>query len=103
MKTFTIPVALLFAGFSAFGGPCLPGTLQDYVNLGSSGCQLSNTLIFNFELAPVLSGATPIDPSGIQVTPGGGPAAASLLFTLNSTAGPGEIFESFFRFNATGD
>jgi hypothetical protein len=91
--------ALVLAGAASAGTMCVPGTLQDYVNLADVGCTLNGFTFENFELAPLLFGATEIDPSTVQVTPGGG---AQLLFTLNSSAGPGQIFESFFRFNLIG-
>jgi hypothetical protein len=94
--------ALVLAGAASGATMCIPGTLQDYVNLPFDvGCTLNGFTFENFELAPVLAGAIPIDPSTVQVTPGGG-AIPQLLFTLNSNAGPGQILESFFRFNAIG-
>ena len=96
-----IVFALVLAVAASAGTMCIPGTLQDYVNLAPDvGCTLNGFTFENFELAPVLAGATPIDPTTVQVTPGGG--SPQLLFTLNSSAGPGQIFESFFRFNVVG-
>jgi hypothetical protein len=97
-----ITVFLVLAGAASGGTMCVTATLLDYVNLApDNGCTINGSRLMNFELAPLLPGATEIDPSAIQVTPGGGPFP-QLILTLNSTAGPGQIFESFFRFNVVG-
>jgi len=56
----------------------------------------------NFATAPIQALATLITPDEVQVTPGGTFDVPTLMFTLNRTANTGELFESFFRFNATG-
>jgi hypothetical protein len=94
--------ASLLASATAFGAACMPGTLQDYINLGSGGCDLGSVTFADFITAPGLSGGTPIDPAAIGVTPGGTQFAPNLMFNVDSTAGAGEIFQSFFRFAASG-
>ena len=90
---------LLFSG-SLFAGTCLPGTLQDYILLGSSGCDVSGVQFQDFYLASGQSFATPIDPAEIQVTPGGSVNSPTLLLTLNRTANAGDLLESIFHYSA---
>jgi len=90
---------MLFAS-SASAGPCLPGTLQDYVLLGSGGCTLNQVQFQDFLLAPVAGFATEIDPALIQIAPSGSVFTPTLLLTFNSTANAGEVFESFFHYTA---
>ena len=42
--------------------------------------------------------ATPIDPSSVQVTPGGGLSTPAFSLALNSSAAAGQLFELIFRF-----
>jgi hypothetical protein len=100
---FLMAAGFLLFGAIAYASPCLPGTLQDYVNMiPDEGCTLNQVRLDNFELAPLLAGATEIDPNTVQVTPIAAINGAKLLLTLNASANSGEILESFFRFNALG-
>ena len=103
MKKFLTAAAFLFLAAMAYAGPCLPGTLQDYIDLGSAGCTLNNVRFQDFGLGELQFGATEIDPNTIPVTPNTGPAGAALLLMLNRSAGPGVLLESIFRFNAVGE
>jgi hypothetical protein len=79
----------------------MPGTLQDYIGLGSAGCQAGIATFADFTTEPGQFIATPIDPATVLVTPGGAMSRPSLQFTLNQTAATGEVLESFFRFDST--
>ncbi len=102
MKQYSILSGVLFLCSTAFGAACLPGTLQDYVNLGASGCQNGNVLFSSFTSAPGQFGAIPIGLSQVAVLPGGSAFMSNLQFTINQTATSGQLLESFFRFKATG-
>ena len=102
MKLLLLFSGMLCATSLGSAAVCVPGTLQSYIGLGSGGCQLGPLLFDNFAVASGQSIATAINPSQVQVTPGGSMFLPTLLFTLNSVAGPGTIFESFFRFQAVG-
>jgi hypothetical protein len=93
---------LLLCSAAVHAGPCLPGTLQSYINLGATGCQSGDTQFSNFAVEPGQSFATPINPQAIQITPGGAVISPTLLFTLNSSATAGNLLESFFRFDVSG-
>ena len=92
---------LLFVPADASGVACLPGTLQNYIDLGSTGCSLGAIDLADFYVAPGQTFATPIDPAAIQVSPfttGFGP---SLLLTFASSASTGELLEAFFHFSGS--
>ncbi len=89
-------------GAAAYAGPCVSGTLQDYVNLGSTGCQVGAVTFTGFLPAPGQTLATAVSPSLVQVTPGGTQYMPTLQFMLQQTVTGSQLAESFFRFNATG-
>ena len=103
-----IPIVIgLLLGFSllparvASAGPCLPSTLQGYINLGNTGCTLGGADFADFQLEVGQNFATPINPAQIQVTPTSGGSSVGFLFTVNQTANAGQLFESFFSFTAS--
>jgi len=100
MWPFLLAGAMLIS-WEASAAPCLPGTLQDYIDLGATGCSLGSVVAADFSLAPGQSFATPIDPSLVQVIPGGSPAAPSITLGFGVSAQAGELFESFFHFDAS--
>jgi len=84
----------------AFAAPvaCVPGTLADYVNLGSDGCMIGNARVFEFvDLGP-LGGATGLTADMVDVTPFGGASNPGLQFAFALSAGPGELLESRFAY-----
>lgn len=101
MKHSIVVCLLLIASTAAFGAPCLPGTLQDYIDLGAGGCNVGSVLFNNFSIDTGLGTATPVAPAQISVTPGGDPFTATLMLTSSLAAGPGDLLQSFFRLNAT--
>jgi len=100
VKYFLFVLCLMLFVPLAFAGPCLPGTLQDYIFLGSGGCTLNTVQFQDFFLGPPASFATEIDPALIQITPSGGAFAQTLLLTFNSSANSGEVFQSIFHYSA---
>jgi len=101
-KRLFAAAAFLFLSSPAFASTCMPGTLQDYVDLSFPGCQIGDRLFRNFGLGELQSGATEIDPQTVQVTPVGGLSRATFRFTLNRSAAAGELLESAFFFEAYG-
>lgn len=99
MRLCFLVSAILLGGSGAFAGPCLPGTLQNYINLGSGGCTSGFALFKDFSIAPGQSFAIPIAPAQVLVTPGGPANMPALQFTLGNSATTGFLLESFFRFD----
>ena len=102
MKLLFLATMILLCSTSTFAGPCIPGTLQNYIALSSGGCTSGNALFKDFQIAPGQSFATPIAPAQILVSPGGLPDMPSLRFTLGKSAAAGQLFESFFHFDVSG-
>lgn len=98
-----LPVTFLsVVGMSLYSAPCLPGSLDEYFALGTTGCSVGSVQFADFMAAPGLPFASPIDPAAIQVSPIGTAFSPALLFTLNSSAELADIQQSFFRFSVTG-
>ena len=75
--------------------PCAPGSLQSYID-ALAGCEIGAVTVSDFfELSPP-TGATPIDPSTITVTP----LADGLQLGFSAAATAGEFFDVFFGFLA---
>lgn len=86
----------------ASGIACMPGTLQNYIDLGAAGCSAGVVQFSSFYLAPGQSFAIPIDPTSIMVTPDGTASSPSLEFSVNSGSEAGQLRESFLHFAAAG-
>lgn len=104
MRLVVIAVALIlalsFPSPPVFAAPCAPGTLQDYIDLGS-GCTIGSVTVSEFvELAPPAA-ATPIAPTAINVAPLVDASNPGLMFRLNALAGPGQFLDAFFGFRLT--
>jgi hypothetical protein len=84
---------------------CAPGTLQDYINLGSGGCQIGVTSYADFSLGTIPFGAIPIDPNAIAVTPTSLSIPdfqlLGLLFTVNLTATAGTLLDTLVHFDVS--
>jgi hypothetical protein len=90
--------------FASVAPVCENGTLQDYVNLGSTGCSDGTVLFSNFAIEPVPQGAMPLDPSTFQLVPityllGSGPPGLG-VFQTQITAGPNETWDLLLHFDA---
>lgn len=77
---------------------CTSGTLQDYINLSFDGCTLEDKTILDFTLLSVSTGATPISPAAILVTPLPTPLQPGFRFDVNAAAGAGEFLQAVFGF-----
>jgi hypothetical protein len=103
MRNLVVLCGAVFAlSTSLFGGPCSPGTFQDYIDLGSTGCTIGTSTFFDFRPGLLSTGATEIAPGSIAVTPFGGPSNPGFDFAVNATAGPGELLEAMLAYSATG-
>ena len=103
MRTTILCLSLSAA---AWAGPCLPGSLQDYVNLGDGGCQLGSgslsLFVNNFMLFGSPAGVTPIDPALVLITPFSSTYDRGFSASLDATAAAGQRFDTFFNFQAAG-
>jgi hypothetical protein len=101
IRLFLAAALLIVAAPHAISAPCVPGTLQDYINLGSIGCEIDGARVSDFEDFGSPNGGIPFDPTTIQVTPVDQLTAASLVFTLNAAAANGDLLDSLYHFTVT--
>jgi hypothetical protein len=91
--------------FASVAPVCPVGTLQDYVNLGSTGCTVGGVLFSNFTVEPVPSGELPLDPNlnalSVHLET---PFLEGVGIAFENTgalepAGPGQVRDLLLRFN----
>lgn len=97
-------VLLISLAMASWAGPCVQGTLADYVNLGASGCTIGpNAVLYqNFTVSSGQFGATPIDPAAVTITPFGAGLNSGFEVSVNVAATAMEMFEAFFNFQVMG-
>jgi hypothetical protein len=97
-------LALLLAPLAVLAAPvlpCAPGTLTDYVNLGSDGCTIGDKVLFDFIDLTIPNGAVPIDFASIFVTPVSSEFVAELRFAVDGSAGPHQFLDAHFAYSVT--
>jgi hypothetical protein len=101
-----ITILCLSLSAAAWAGPCLPGSLQDYLDLGSDGCQLGSgslsLFVNNFMPFDSPAGVTPIDPAMVLIEPFSSTYDRGFSVSLDTTAAAGQRFDTFFNFQAVG-
>ena len=98
-KLLTVVVFVVVLPAAGQAAPCLPGSLTDYIALGSTGCELGHTTVSDFASVAILAG-TEILPSAVSVTPV--PGAIALDFGLDESAAAGDLLSRAFRFLVSG-
>ncbi len=100
MKKFLLVIGIvcLMATTASAAPVATVGTLQDYINGGSTGFQIGDKLFYDFTYVPSGVGATPIPATAITVTPITTPGDPGFQFNAGWTAGPGQILDSFIGF-----
>jgi hypothetical protein len=81
---------------------CTGGTLASYLSLGSGGCTIGGDTVSNFKTLSGQNGASPIAPSAVTVTIGGGSFNPSLSFSTSQSASSGSLLESIFTYDISG-
>lgn len=96
------PILLIGSAHSFAGAspsPCIPGNLASYVDLGSDGCTIDGTLLFNFAYEARPLGAAEIAATDITVTPGDSPFNQALNFAADWRVQPEQSQESLIKYN----
>ncbi len=100
-----ITFLLITLAMTASAGPCLVGSLSDYISLGAGGCSLGATpdapVVKGFAITPGLFGATPLDPGFVTITPIDLPSQKGINVAYSTTAVLAAL-ETFFQFQITG-
>jgi hypothetical protein len=96
MRKYLLAFGLLLTmSVPSQAAPCLPGSLADYVALGSGGCTLGQATVADFTASVLALGAQAILPEDVTVTPVG----RGFDFGVSQIAGASEIFDILIRFS----
>src|SRR5262245_37992010 len=101
MQSLIPAVLMLLIPAVSEATPCLPGSLQSYINLGATGCTVDSTNFADFSLQLLDPFATLIPAGSISVTPinvGG----VSLSFGVNQSAVSPQFFDALIGYSVTG-
>ena len=79
-------VVMLLTATACFSTPCVPGTLQTYIALSPAGCDAGAVTFSNFQFEAGIAGSIPLNPSSVQVTPGGSLSNPTLTLTTSTSA-----------------
>ena len=109
MKRLVICISMLALAAAApvFGAACpATGTVQDYINLGATGCEIGDKNFSSFVFTPSSGGgATQLTAAGITVTPisNGGASGTEIGLQFNSlwTAGSNAFTDTTIQFVVT--
>ncbi len=100
-----ITFLLITLAMAASAGPCMVGSLADYISLGAGGCSLGATpdapVVKGFTITPGLFGATPLDSGFVTITPIDLPSQKGINVAYSTTAVLAAL-ETFFQFQITG-
>lgn len=102
MKKLILAAGLILA--LATGGlatPCAMGSLTSYIDLGSTGCTVGDSLFSEFFTLALPTGATGVSTDDILVNPLTGLSIFGLEFQVNFSAGPGELVEALIAYQVT--
>jgi len=95
-------VAILLTASACFSTPCIPASLTSYIALGSTGCDAGVVTFSGFQLESGIAGSIPLNPSSVQVTPGGSLNGPTLTLTTNTSATAPDFIDLLIRFRAAG-
>jgi hypothetical protein len=94
--------AILLSALSAAGATCTGGSLASYIALGSGGCTIGTTTIYDFETVSGTSGATPISTGDVTIGPLGGTFDPGVIVSVNTAAGANSLLEAIFTYRLSG-
>ncbi len=101
-KAFLLVAMFLAITTMGWAGACTTGTLQDYINLGATGCTIGNELFSNFAFTSSVSGSAVVPPaSGIGVTPLNTPNDPGLFVDIVINAPAGSLGDVAFSYTVT--
>jgi hypothetical protein len=76
----------------------MTNTLESYISLGSSGCEIGGSTFSGFEVLPPITGALPIAPGNISITPVQSGNMVGLDVMINATATAGEVRQALLGY-----
>ena len=93
---------ILAAARLASAGPCVTGSLADYIALGPDGCTIGANTVANFTILIGISGADPISPADLTISPLADTFHPGLQTSTDTSASAGDLLEAFFRYDIFG-
>ncbi len=102
MRKLLLIVAFLALPTLSEAGPCTIGSLQSYIGLGATGCDLGGATFFGFDSDPSFAGGSEIAASDVTVTPFSASAGPQLAFGLTQSAGPGDLLGILIAYSISG-
>ncbi len=83
-----VSVLLMVGGAGqAFAAACTPGTISDYVSLGSGGCTIGGLSLSDFSVEPFPSATVQINPASVALSPASDGFVMSSGTALSAQAG----------------
>ncbi len=80
---------------------CTGGSLQQYINLGSTGCTIGGDTLYNFQTVP--GSANNIIPNGsVNINPSGGTYTPGISIMVNQTVADLNSYETIFTYDISG-
>lgn len=95
---FAFALTTLSAGSALAAPMCMTNTLESYISLGSSGCEIGGSTFSGFEALPPITGALPIMPGNISITPVQSGNMVGLDVMINSTASAREVRQALLGY-----
>jgi hypothetical protein len=84
------------------GSTCTNGSLASYIALGSGGCTIGTNTLFDFHTLTGISGATPIAPGDVSISPSGGDFSPGFTASVSQTAAANTQLELIFTYEISG-
>jgi hypothetical protein len=99
-KLFAFIIALTtMCGGSALAAPmCTTDTLASYISLGSTGCEIGGGTFSGFQVLPAITGAVPITPENISITPVQSGNMLGVDVMISATAMTGELRQALLGY-----
>lgn len=82
---------------------CANDSLSGYIALGTGGCMIGGDLLSGFSVLSGITGAIPITPASISLSPFGSAASPGLATTVSVSAGAGTVLEALFTYRISGN
>jgi hypothetical protein len=95
---FTIVLTTMFGGSALAAPMCKTDTLASYISLGATGCEIGVGTFSGFQVLPPITGALPIAPGNITITPVQSGNTLGLDVMINATAMAGELRQALLGY-----
>jgi len=103
IKSGVLAAALIFISQLSFAASaCVNDSLSRYIALGTTGCAIGTTTLFDFAALTGITGATIVAPANIALSPFGTSDSPGLTTTVAVSATAGTLLEGIFTYRISG-